>query len=1031
MENLRNLHPALFVLGALVGLLQHSMPLWAEEVSLFDGRTLQGWDYTEGVWRVEDGAVTAGSYEKKFQRNEFICTKKVYANFELKLKIKCSGDPKTGLINSGIQIRSARLPNGGAAGYQVDCGKGWFGKIYDEHRRGLIYPGPVDEPTLLKAVDTYGWNEYRILAEGPRIQVWINGIKASDYTEKNPNIPLDGVIAPQIHSGGHVVVQFKDITIRELPATPGAPTWESLGGATAALAKIQKPKARQPQPQAPKRPGKKTQSGRTEAWNPEEERAGFTVPPGFKIELVASEEHGVINPIDLTFDDAGRLWTQTAQMYPLDPVTGIKWGDLLRLMDNEDAQANNPDFQRIRNLYRLKSKGQDKILILDDITKPASKPLHVWADGLTIPQSILPYKDGAYVCHGSELFLLRDTDNDGKSDKMEPVLGGFGFTDTHTMAHLLIRGPGKYIHFSHGALNKGLVTAVASGKQARVDAACQVRFGLDHQDFEVISSGPNNMWGLQLRANGQWYGSEANDIGYSVTPWEPGSAIGGVARKTIRPYQPTLPAPHKFRVGGTGLSGLAFPDDSAGCFPVDDWKDVALLANPITSTVNAVRVFRNPDGTVGSEHLPDFLTSQDDWFRPVNLEFGPDGCLYISDFYNKIISHNEVTTAHPDRDKSHGRIWRVRHDNQEPRKIPDVTKAGPEELLAHLKSPLLWEKRAAWHQIADRGITSLAKDLSNLAADSKEDPVTRIHALWSLEESGHFDRQLVDTLLASENGDLRREAIRSLATFDIAPDTVASLVAGFIHDDNCMVRSQTIRTLGDLDNATPSVIAVLVDACKPALDGNQFGGSYERNLERFLARMALEKSSAALAKYLSKKAAAILRKMSSGQPRHWMSKPGAMSSSGFGPTSTNRNSTPKPSLPSRKCFPTPKSSPVCAPFSKTRPKRPTWFPSPWPTNPASPPSSSSACSPRKSAASWKEPKTKPSGCKPWASSGLPALPSKSPNWNPRTVPPAPYAYTCQRGKCPLDPTSKQSRKSQGGKPCLWICAWKPPMPFSL
>lgn len=211
-----------------------------ESVSLFDGKSLKGWEAKEGVWRVEDGAVTTGSHSKKFPRNEWICTEKKYANFDLTLKIKCSGDPKTGLINSGIQVRSARLPNGSVAGYQIDCGKGWFGKIYDEHRRGLVYPKPVDEAALAKSIDLYGWNTYRILAEGPRIQVWINGTKASDYTEKNSNIPLDGIIAPQIHGGGNVMVQFKDVTIRELQPTTNAPTWDSLGGVKAALAKAKK-----------------------------------------------------------------------------------------------------------------------------------------------------------------------------------------------------------------------------------------------------------------------------------------------------------------------------------------------------------------------------------------------------------------------------------------------------------------------------------------------------------------------------------------------------------------------------------------------------------------------------------------------------------------------------------------------------------------------------------------------------------------------------------------------------------------------
>ena len=205
---------------------------------LFDGKTLKGWQAKEGVWRVEEGAITAGSHSKKLPRNEWICTEKSYANFELTLKIKCSGDLQTGQVNSGIQIRSARMKNGSVAGYQIDCGKGWFGKIFDEHRRRLIYPTPLNPEKLAEGVDTFGWNEYRILADGPRIQVWINGIKATDYTETNPDIPLEGIIAPQIHKGGHVMVQFKDVTIKEFPATPDSPTWESLGGVEAALAKV-------------------------------------------------------------------------------------------------------------------------------------------------------------------------------------------------------------------------------------------------------------------------------------------------------------------------------------------------------------------------------------------------------------------------------------------------------------------------------------------------------------------------------------------------------------------------------------------------------------------------------------------------------------------------------------------------------------------------------------------------------------------------------------------------------------------------
>lgn len=210
--------------------------LHAEPVSLFDGKTLDGWEGNTKIWRVEDGVITGGTTTGKVKTNYFISTKESYQNFELKLTIKCSGNPETGLINSGIQIRSQRVPGGeGVAGYQIDCGDNWFGKIYDEHRRRKPIAMPVDEAALQEAVDTFGWNEYRIRAEGARIRVWINDVLATDYTEKDPNIALDGVIAPQVHKGGNALVQFKDITIEELPPTPDAPTWESLGGLEKAL----------------------------------------------------------------------------------------------------------------------------------------------------------------------------------------------------------------------------------------------------------------------------------------------------------------------------------------------------------------------------------------------------------------------------------------------------------------------------------------------------------------------------------------------------------------------------------------------------------------------------------------------------------------------------------------------------------------------------------------------------------------------------------------------------------------------------
>ena len=585
-----------------------------------------------------------------------------------------------------------------------------------------------------------------------------------------------------------------------------------------------------------------THSNRTQALSPEEQLAKFTLADGFVIELVASEKNGIINPIDLTFDGAGRLWTQTAEMYPLDPM-GDTANRMIReqLMDPKSKIHEHPEMVRLKRLYQLKDKGTDRIVVIDDPTKPVEGQVRRVAEGLTMPQSILPYKNGVFVAHGSEMLYLEDADGDGVFETPKTVLTGFSFIDSHTMSHLLTRAPGGWIHFSHGAMNLGEVTAVASGAKQQINYCKTARFSLDGKKIELVTSGLNNIWGYQLCANGQWYGSEANDKGMSITPMEPGTGFLGIGNDKLRPYQPMVPQLHKFRVGGTGLSGLAFSEDDAGGFP-DEWADVALLANPITNTINRVKIDRDDTGAVIATHLEDLLKCEDDWFRPVNLEFGPDGCLYIADWYNKIVSHNEIPRTDPSRDKTHGRIWRVRHVSQKPGEIPNVIEASDEELIGHLTGPSRWEKRAAWHQIADRQATSLLPQIKEIAGNADLSIGSRVHAIWSYESLGAFDETLTKNLLKDEDPDIRREIIRSLASFDLSAGQVAALVAAHLEDGNATVRSQVLRTLAELGQADDATIELLVKASKPPLPGTlAMGGTYERLFERYLTRVAMEK----------------------------------------------------------------------------------------------------------------------------------------------------------------------------------------------
>ena len=202
----------------------------APATSIFDGRTLAGWEGDLKWWRVQDGALTGGSATEKVPKNFFLATTRSFQNFNLRVKIKLTGDPKTGMINSGVQIRSLRVPDHNEmSGYQVDAGDKWWGKLYDESRRNKVIADSPNSAAVTASIRPGDWNDYRILAEGPRIRSWINGVPALDYTETDPAIALDGKIALQIHSGGIALVQVKDVTVEELPPTPGAPTWDKVG----------------------------------------------------------------------------------------------------------------------------------------------------------------------------------------------------------------------------------------------------------------------------------------------------------------------------------------------------------------------------------------------------------------------------------------------------------------------------------------------------------------------------------------------------------------------------------------------------------------------------------------------------------------------------------------------------------------------------------------------------------------------------------------------------------------------------------
>ena len=190
----------------------------ADPVRLFDGASFAGWNGdTEKTWRVEDGAIVAGSPDAAAPRNEFLATDREFENFEMKLEYRMDC---TGGCNAGVQFRSKRVPNHHeVSGYQADIAPGITGGLYDESRRNKMLgtpPKELQEKAIAAAKE--GWNEYTIRAEDRRIRLSINGIELLDYTEPDETIPLKGMIALQIHGGLKGTIRYRNLRITELPA---------------------------------------------------------------------------------------------------------------------------------------------------------------------------------------------------------------------------------------------------------------------------------------------------------------------------------------------------------------------------------------------------------------------------------------------------------------------------------------------------------------------------------------------------------------------------------------------------------------------------------------------------------------------------------------------------------------------------------------------------------------------------------------------------------------------------------------------
>jgi len=508
--------------------------------------------------------------------------------------------------------------------------------------------------------------------------------------------------------------------------------------------------------------------------DPAVERASFKVAEGFDVSLFASESEGVVKPIQIRFDPRGRLWVVGSAVYPQ-----IKPG----------AFPN------------------DKVLILDDRNRDgriAADEVSIFADGLMIPTGLEVTGDarGCYLGEGPNLWLLRDNDGDGRADQKEIVLRGFGTGDNHQNINSFRWGPGGEIWFCQGLHNLSRVET-PWGVQA-LDQAGIWRF-----------------WPRRLKLEG-FYGSAAepqNPWGFVFTDWGEPLELAGNNSSIIypvpgltprhRPDQPTL----IWREGrGRKMSGGEFVQTAH--FP-DAWQGRLIVAGYINNAVWAMNLADDGAGFALTDAEP-LITTTNKSFRPVDARFGPDGALYLADWFNPIIGHYQASFRHPERDHERGRIWRVTAKGRALTQPPKLADASINELLEKLNSKDRWTRDFTKLVLRDRPQVQVVSGVRSWAFVARHTELELKEALGVLHSHEVVEPALVERLARASDPGARAYAASVIGHWADRLDDPLALLAPLAQDAHPRVRLQAIVAASWVPKV--EAIAVVLDASAHSTD---------------------------------------------------------------------------------------------------------------------------------------------------------------------------------------------------------------------
>ncbi|MDP6576023.1 MAG: HEAT repeat domain-containing protein [Candidatus Peribacteraceae bacterium] len=503
--------------------------------------------------------------------------------------------------------------------------------------------------------------------------------------------------------------------------------------------------------------------------------------PGYKIELFASEKEfpDLANPVQLSFDNKGRLWVATMPTYP-----HYRPGD------------KRPD---------------DKLIILEDNDRDGRADNQIiFADGLHIPVGFEFSPEGVYVSQGTNLTLFSDTDGDDKFDKKQIVLSGFDDHDTHHTISAFCADPSGALYMGQGVFLHSNIETAYGPVHGTNGGFFRYSPQRRHLERTVQNDFLPNPWGIAFDRWGQNFFCDTS--GPPIRWMMPATIkpLYGVGTKKTRNL---VPKEHQVRP----TSGLEFV--SSRHFPEEVQGD--LLVNNTIGFLGTKQHAVFEDGTgYRFEFRQDLIVSEDGNFRPVDMEFAPDGSLYIVDWHNLLIGHMQHNARDPLRDHSHGRIYRITYPDRPLVKEASVAGASIKQLLDNLKLPEYRTRYRTRRELRGRDANEVLPALKKWVEELDDvDPQRNHHlleALWVTWGLNKVDEDLLKELLISKDHRVRAAAIRVLRYSGHQVDQKAKLMKVAAQDEHGRVRLEAITAASWLEK--DQGIPILTEAKKMPLD---------------------------------------------------------------------------------------------------------------------------------------------------------------------------------------------------------------------